>query len=137
MGRLENYQNANEPVDLIPVPSGLSTYLLLNPLRGQEECRNPAGIGHWGRQKRERALDSDRAKAQPKENEMDTEVKTYKVESPETGNVYVVVCSAAGNLKDLMAQLKSCSNCTVSEVPRDRIPDLKALRTIYEAMEQK
>lgn len=65
---------------------------------------------------------------------MDTEVKTYKVEFTETGNVYVVVCSASGNLKDLMAQLKSCSNCTVSEVPRDRIPDLKSLQTIYEAM---
>ena len=51
-----------------------------------------------------------------------------------TGNVYVVVCSASGNLKDLMAQLKSCSNCKVSEVPRDRIPDLKSLQTIYEAM---
>jgi len=36
-------------VDLIPVPSGLSAYLLLNPLRGQEECRKQAGIGHWGR----------------------------------------------------------------------------------------
>ena len=40
---------ANEPVDLIPVPSGLSAYLLLIPLRGQEECRKQAGIGHWGR----------------------------------------------------------------------------------------
>ena len=40
---------ANEPVDLIPVPSGLSAYLLLNPLRGQEECRKQAVIGHWGR----------------------------------------------------------------------------------------
>ncbi len=30
---------ANRPVDLIPVPSGLSAYLLLIPLRGQEECR--------------------------------------------------------------------------------------------------
>jgi hypothetical protein len=39
----------NEPVDLIPVPSGLSAYLLLIPLRGQEECRKQAGIGHWGR----------------------------------------------------------------------------------------
>jgi len=37
------------PVDLIPVPSGLSAYLLLIPLRGQEECRKQAGIGHWGR----------------------------------------------------------------------------------------
>jgi len=42
-------QMANEPVDLIPVPSGLSAYLLLNPLRGQEECRKQAEIGHWGR----------------------------------------------------------------------------------------
>jgi len=40
---------SNEPVDLIPVPSGLSAYLLLIPLRGQEECRKQAGIGHWGR----------------------------------------------------------------------------------------
>jgi len=40
---------ANEPVDLIPVPSGLSAYLLLIPLRGQEVCRKQAGIGHWGR----------------------------------------------------------------------------------------
>jgi hypothetical protein len=40
---------ANEPVDLIPVPSGLSAYLLLIPLRGQEECRKRAVIGHWGR----------------------------------------------------------------------------------------
>jgi len=39
----------NEPVDLIPVPSGLSAHLLLIPLRGQEECRKQAGIGHWGR----------------------------------------------------------------------------------------
>ena len=39
----------NEPVDLIPVPSGLSAYLLLIPLRWQEECRKQAGIGHWGR----------------------------------------------------------------------------------------
>lgn len=65
---------------------------------------------------------------------MDTEVKTYKVEFPETGNVYVVVCSASGNLKDLMAQLWSCRNCKVTEVPRDRIQDLKSLQTIYEAM---
>jgi len=42
-------KKANEPVDLIPVPSGLSAYLLLIPLRGQEECRKQAGIGHWGR----------------------------------------------------------------------------------------
>jgi len=42
-------KNANRPVDLIPVPSGLSAYLLLIPLRGQEECRKQAGIGHWGR----------------------------------------------------------------------------------------
>ena len=42
----------NEPVDLIPVPSGLSAYLLLKPLRGQEECRKQAGIGHWGRSAR-------------------------------------------------------------------------------------
>ena len=40
---------SNRPVDLIPVPSGLSAYLLLIPLRGQEECRKQAGIGHWGR----------------------------------------------------------------------------------------
>jgi len=39
----------NKPVDRIPVPSGLSAYLLLIPLRGQEECRKQAGIGHWGR----------------------------------------------------------------------------------------
>jgi len=39
----------NEPVDLIPVPAGLSAYLLLIPLRGQEECRKQARIGHWGR----------------------------------------------------------------------------------------
>ena len=44
-----NKQKANGPVDLIPVPSGLSAYLLLIPLRGQEECRKQAGIGHWGR----------------------------------------------------------------------------------------
>jgi hypothetical protein len=43
---------SNEPVDLIPVPSGLSAYLLLTPLRGQEECRKQAGIGHWGRSRR-------------------------------------------------------------------------------------
>ena len=41
--------NANEPVDLIPVPAGLSACLLLIPLRGQEKCRKQAGIGHWGR----------------------------------------------------------------------------------------
>ena len=40
---------SNEPVDLIPVPSGLLAYLLLIPLRGQEECQKQAGIGHWGR----------------------------------------------------------------------------------------
>jgi len=34
---------------LIPVPSGLSAYFLLIPLRGQEECRKQAGIGDWGR----------------------------------------------------------------------------------------
>ena len=47
---------ANEPVDLIPVPSGLSAYLLLNPLRGQEECRKQAVIGHWGRSAKKNAL---------------------------------------------------------------------------------
>lgn len=40
---------ANGPVDLILVPSGLSAYLPLIPLRGQEQCRKQAGIGHWGR----------------------------------------------------------------------------------------
>jgi len=65
---------------------------------------------------------------------MDTEVKTYKVQFPETGNVYVVVCSTDGSQKELMEQLKTCKNCTVSEIPRDRIPDMKALRSIYEAM---
>jgi len=40
---------ANEPVDLIPVPSGLSEWFLLIPLRGQEPFRKQAGIGHWGR----------------------------------------------------------------------------------------
>ena len=40
---------ANKPVDLIPFPSGLSACLLLIPLRGQEESRKQAGIGHWGR----------------------------------------------------------------------------------------
>ena len=42
-------KNANGPVDLIPVPSGLSAWFLLIPLRGQEPCRKQAGIGHWGR----------------------------------------------------------------------------------------
>jgi hypothetical protein len=41
--------NANRPVDLIPVPLGLSAYLLLIPFRGQEKCRKQAAIGHWGR----------------------------------------------------------------------------------------
>jgi len=45
--------NANEPVDLIPVPSGLSAQLLLIPLRGQEQCRKQTGIGHWGRSAQE------------------------------------------------------------------------------------
>jgi len=40
---------ANGPMQLIPVPSGLSAYLLLNPLRGQEECRKQAGIPDRGR----------------------------------------------------------------------------------------
>ena len=40
---------ANERMHLIPVPSGLSAYLLLIPLRGQEECRKQAGIGDAGR----------------------------------------------------------------------------------------
>jgi len=42
-------QKANEPVDLIPVPAGLSAWFLLDPLRGQEPFRKRAGIGHWGR----------------------------------------------------------------------------------------
>jgi hypothetical protein len=42
-------KNANEPMQLIPVPSGLSAYLLLFPLRGQEECRKQAGIPDRGR----------------------------------------------------------------------------------------
>ena len=33
--QLSKKSNANEPVDLIPVPSGLLAYLLLIPLRGQ------------------------------------------------------------------------------------------------------
>jgi len=40
---------ADEPVDLIPVPPGLSAYLLLIPLRGQEEYRKQAVIPDWGR----------------------------------------------------------------------------------------
>jgi len=40
---------ANGRIHLIPVPSGLSAYLLLIPLRGQEECRKQAGIGDAGR----------------------------------------------------------------------------------------
>jgi len=49
MDSQQKIKNANDPVDLIPVPPGLSAYLLLIPLRGQEECRKQAGIGHWGR----------------------------------------------------------------------------------------
>ena len=45
--KLKEYM-ANRPVGLIPVPSGLSAYLLQIPLRGQEKCRKQAGIGHWG-----------------------------------------------------------------------------------------
>ena len=39
----------NEPVDLIPVPSGLSAYLLLIPLRGQEPGQKQAGASDRGR----------------------------------------------------------------------------------------
>ena len=46
---MQTINNANEPVDLIPVPSGLTAWFLLIQLRGQEPCRKQAGIGHWGR----------------------------------------------------------------------------------------
>ena len=39
---------ANEPMDLIPMPSALLARLLL-PLRGQEACQKQVGIGHRGR----------------------------------------------------------------------------------------
>jgi len=40
---------ANEPVQQIAVPAGLSAWLLLIPLRGQEPCRKQAAIPDWGR----------------------------------------------------------------------------------------
>jgi len=41
--------NANEPVQQIPVPSGLLARLLLIPLRGQEPRQKQAVIPDWGR----------------------------------------------------------------------------------------
>ena len=38
--------NPKEPVDTIPVPSGLSAWFLLIPLRAQEPCRKQTGIAH-------------------------------------------------------------------------------------------
>jgi hypothetical protein len=57
MRSLLTTRNINEPIDLIPVPSGLSAYLLLIPLRGQEECRKEAEIGHWRRSENQSSYD--------------------------------------------------------------------------------
>jgi hypothetical protein len=40
---------ANEPMEQIPVPSGLLSCLLLIPLRGQEACQKQVGIPDRGR----------------------------------------------------------------------------------------
>jgi len=40
---------SNQPMEQIPVPSGLLTCLLLIPLRGQVTCQKQAGIPHRGR----------------------------------------------------------------------------------------
>ncbi len=41
--------NPNKSVHLIPVPAGLSAYLLRTPLRGQEPCQKHVAIPDWGR----------------------------------------------------------------------------------------
>ena len=40
---------AHEPMDQITIPSGLLSYFLLIPLRGQEACQKQVVIGHRGR----------------------------------------------------------------------------------------
>jgi len=40
---------ANEPMEQIPVPSGLLACLLLIPLRRQGPCQKQAVIPDWGR----------------------------------------------------------------------------------------
>ena len=44
----ETKNNANRPIDLIPMPSALLSCLQL-PLRGQEPRQKQVGIGHRGR----------------------------------------------------------------------------------------
>jgi len=58
------------------------------------------------------------------------ELKTYRVEFGETGNVYALACTASGNLNELVDGLRSCENCTVTEYPSDRIQDLKSMQVI-------
>ena len=65
---------------------------------------------------------------------MAKDVRTYKVEFTGSVNGYIVVCSTHGHLKDLMEQLRNCANCTVSEVTREGIEDLRAMQRIYEKM---
>ena len=66
---------------------------------------------------------------------MQTEpLKSYRVEFKETGNVYAFICSASGSQQELMAELKKCSNCIVTEYPRDRMLGQKVLQAIFETM---
>jgi hypothetical protein len=41
--------NPNKPVQQIAIPSGLLTYFLLIPLRGQEARQKQVAIPDWGR----------------------------------------------------------------------------------------
>jgi len=65
---------------------------------------------------------------------MTDNVKSYKVEVDGADKKFLVICSEQGHLKDLMQQLKTCANCTVTDVNRDAIKDMKSMQTIYEKM---
>jgi len=47
--KIDSNKMPNEPMEKIPVPSGLLACLLLIPLRAQETRQKQAGIPHRGR----------------------------------------------------------------------------------------
>lgn len=62
---------------------------------------------------------------------MDEEIKAYRIRFLDSDNGYIVVCRASGSLKQLLDKQRNCSDCVLTEIPRDKIQDDQAMGKIY------
>jgi len=62
---------------------------------------------------------------------MDDEIKAFRIRFPDSDNGYIVVCRAHGSLKQLFDKLRDGTDCTLTEIPRDKIGDDQAMGKIY------